>query len=279
MSAADVAEQDSSGGVVGGGGPTDEGHRLIENTARAADILSLFLDVQRPDLGVTDIANKLGLSKAVVHRLLTTMVVKQLIQVDDGRRYRLGPLVLSLGMAFLSHLDIRAAALPVLRELSERTNETATLSLRYGWQRTYVEQVTPDREVKMEVAIGRQFPLNAGSTSKAFLAGMRPDQVDRYFAEQALEALTDRTITDEATLRQEISRARSRGYSVSYGERQPGAGSVAAAVFDHNGNVAAVISVCGPIERFRDGVDFAARLLVAATADLSRRLGYRPKAA
>jgi IclR family transcriptional regulator, acetate operon repressor len=194
---------------------------------------------------------------------------------ETSRRYRLGPVALALGVAYIDRIDVRALVMPALRDLCERTGETATLSLRYGWERMYVDQVTPDREVKMSVALGRAFPLHAGSSSKAFLAFLPDDEQERYLARR-LEALTDRTITDVGALRAELVEVRERGYAISYGERQAGAGSVAAPVLDHRGQPAAVISVCGPLERFQDEVETMGALLLTVTGDLSRRLGYRP---
>jgi IclR family transcriptional regulator, acetate operon repressor len=250
--------------------------RYIASVERAADVLTLFTRVDGPDLGVTEIASQLSLSKAVVHRLLTTLASKGLVEVHEtSRRYRLGPVALALGVAYIDRIDVRALVMPALRELCERTKETATLSLRYGWERMYVDQVTPDREVKMSVALGRAFPLHAGSSSKAFLAFLPEDEQERYLARR-LEALTDRTITDVGELRRELVEVRERGYAVSYGERQAGAGSVAAPVLDHRGQPAAVISVCGPLERFQDEVPEVAEVLVVTTAELSRQLGHVP---
>ena len=254
---------------------TEEPRRLITTIERAADVLQLFTTPERTDLGVTEIANHLGLSKAVVHRVLTTLVAKGFVQTDEvSHRYRLGPMALALGVAYLDRIDIRALARPRLRELSERTNETATLSLRYGWERMYVDQVTPNREVKMTVAIGRGLPLHAGSSSKAFLAFLTEDEQEHYLREHDLEQLTDRTIVDADQLRRDLHRIRERGYAVSFGERQAGAGSLAAPVRDHRGRPAAAVSVCGPLERFREEVDLFATLLLEVTADLSRQLGY-----
>ena len=88
--------------------------------------------------------------------------------------------------------------------------------------------------------------------------------------------LTDLTITSKATLRTELKEIRARGYAKSLGERMAGAGSVAAPVFGHDGAPLAVISICGPVERFRAEAEGAARLLVAATDELSQQLGYDP---
>lgn len=255
---------------------TEEPRRLISTIERAADVLRLFTNRDNADLGVTEIANHLGLSKAVVHRVLTTLAAKGFVETDEvSRRYRLGPTALALGVAYLDRIDIRTLARPRLQELSERTSETATLSLRYGWERMYVEQVTPNREVKMTVALAHAFPLHAGSSSKALLAFLPEEDQETYLAKHRLEALTDSTIRDVEELRRDLAAVRSRGYAISFGERQPGASSVAAPVLDHQGQPAAAVSICGPLERFRDKVEENARLLLKVTGDLSRQLGHQ----
>src|SRR5690554_6067186 len=117
--------------------------------SRATAILQLFIDTQQASLGVTEIANELGLSKAVVHRALTSLRGPELISLDkETRRYKLGLTALALGVAYLSREDIRERARPFLRTLSSQTNETATLSIRRADVRVYLDQVTPAREVK-----------------------------------------------------------------------------------------------------------------------------------
>jgi IclR family transcriptional regulator, acetate operon repressor len=255
----------------------DDQRRLIATIERAADVLTLFTRVDRADLGVTEIAGELELSKAVVHRVLTTLAAKGFVEPDiESRRYRLGPMVLALGMAYVDRIDLRALVMPRLRDLSEQTNETATLSLRYGWERVYIDQVTPDREVKMSVALGRRFPLHAGSSSKAFLAFLPVDEQERYLIECPLNPLTDHTITDVETLRAELAKISDLGYAFSSGERQAGAGSIAAPLLDHRAQPVAVISICGPQERFKDHIDEASSLLLRTAHELSRQLGHVP---
>lgn len=255
---------------------TEDQRQLITTIDRAVDVLLLFTRVGRVDLGVTEISNELGLAKAVVHRVLNTLAAKGFVEtVEETRRYRLGPAVISLGVTYLDHIDIREFAQPTLRELMNATNETATLSLRYGWERMYLDQVTPDREVKMTVMLGRPFPLHAGSSSKAFLAFLPDDEVSRFLENYGLEPLTDATIVDAGALQRDLEGIRRRGFAISTGERQVGAGSVAAPILDHRGNPAAVVSVCGPLERFTDEIDDISALLLEKTRNLSRRLGYQ----
>lgn len=249
--------------------------QTIATVERAADVLNAFTEVDGETLGVTELAEKLGLSKAVVHRILASLRAKGFVELEGStRRYALGPAALALGLTYLQGIDVRDRARPFLRELSERTNETATLSVRRGDVRLYVDQVNPPREVRMTVRLGHPYPLHAGSSSKAFLAHLSDEEIDS-FLDRVLEPLTSITITDAATLRAELKTVRERGYAISFGERQEGAGSVAAPVFDHEGRPTAVISVCGPLERFRREVDDIAPVLAEATGRLSRLLGWK----
>lgn len=249
--------------------------KVITAVQRAADVLLLFAQVESRTLGVTEIANDLGLSKAVVHRILTSLRGRGFVELErETRRYALGPSALALGMRYMDHVDLRELARDSMRRIVDRTDETATLSVRTGWTRVYLDQITPNREVKMTVQLGQAFPLHAGSSSKAFLAFMTKEEIDEYL-ERDLEPLTDATIVDRDELREELRRIRERGYATSHGERQAYAASVAAPILDHEGLPAAVMSVCGPVERFGESMSDVAGVLLEETTALSERLGYR----
>ena len=258
----------------GGSGSTGAGSsgRSVASIERAADVLFSLARAGGPQ-GVTELAASLGISKAVVHRILTSLRDRDLVSADATTRlYSLGPGVLELAASYRSQLDIRALAVDTMRSLVDATRETATLSIVHGGRRVYVDQLTPDREVKMTVQVGSSFPLHAGASSKAFLAWLGPDERERHLTGE-LAALTDATIVDADELRRELDRIRQQGFAVSLGERQHGAGSVAAPLLDEHLQPVAVISVCGPLERFRDEVAAVAATLVDATRELSARLG------
>lgn len=253
----------------------DIGGRSVATIERAVDVLLLFARPDISDLGVTEISRELDISKAVVHRILTSLKDRGFVSTEpDSRRYSLGPAVLHLAAAYRDRLDVRVMALECMTALSAATNETATLSIRSGDTRIYVDQVTPAREVKMSVQIGQAFPLHAGSSSKAFLAFLSEAERERYLDTAELEAVTANTITDPGVLRRELAQIRQQGFAVSMGERQADAASVAAPVFDADGPIA-VISVCGPLERFRPAIAETAAAVVEATRELSGRLGHR----
>jgi IclR family transcriptional regulator, acetate operon repressor len=246
----------------------------VTAVVRTADVLSYLSQSAPNPAGVTEIATALGLSKAVVFRILTSLQDRGYVDFEPAsRRYQLGPKSLSLGMAYLERADVRRPVHDTLVALSERSHETATLSLRTGWQRMYVNQILPADDIKMVVPIGKVFPLHAGASSKAFLAFLPDEEQERFFREHAkLARLTEHTVVDRRALRAELEQIRSDGFAASRGERQPGAASVAAPVLDQDGAPAAVISVCGPMERFKARSQAAAQLLLEETERLSRQV-------
>ncbi|HEY2224651.1 IclR family transcriptional regulator, partial [Actinomycetospora sp.] len=160
-----------------------------EGTSRVADVLLLFVDGPST-LGVSRIARELELSKAVVHRILVSLVGRGMVALDPvSREYRLGPAAAAIGARALRESDLRVAALPLLRELRDATHETVTLSTPVPRGRVYLDQVVGTHEIKMTVELGRRFPLHAGSSGKCMLAFLDDSQREEILG-AGLVALT-----------------------------------------------------------------------------------------
>ena len=265
-----------------GGGPTPASG--TESATRVADVLLMFTATQGW-LGVTELATALDLNKAVVHRILRSLESRRLVVSDGAQgRYALGPAAAAIGARALRDLDIRQVALPVLRRLQIETDETATVSALVGLARVYLDQVVSQQEIKMTVDVGRPFSLVLGASSRAVLAASPPD-----LRRQAIEA-ANMSAEDAAVFERELDEIARAGVAHSSGERQPGAGSVAAAVIGPDGRAIGSISLCGPVARFdeaavaryaplvRDAAqEISARLRAAGPAEMAGAASAAPK--
>lgn len=246
-----------------------------EGAGRVADVLLAFLSGPRSQ-GVSALARELDLSKAVVHRILKTLEHRGLLTADaDSRGYHLGPAAAGLGARALRECDLRAVAMPVLADLRRATSETTTVSACVPGGRVYLDQLVSEREIKMTVEVGRRFPLHAGSSGTCILAFLPPAAQAEVLA-GPLERLTPTTVAEPRLLQRELERIRSTGFAMSDGQRQEGAGSVAAPVFGLDGHVEGSISVCGPVDRLdRTTRERFVPLLTSAADTISRALGWR----
>ena len=236
-----------------------------ESANRVADVLLVFAS-EPQSLGVSEISRRLGLSKTVVHRILKSLVSRNLVAFDvKTRGYTLGAATAALGALALRDRDLRRTAMPVLRRLQQETGETTTVSEVVGTARVYLDQVPSPKEVKMTVELGRPFPLHAGGSSKAILA-FGPPELRQFVLAGPLIALTPQTITKHVELEAELLRVETDRTAVSFGERQPGAASVAAPVIGLDGDAIGAISACGPIDRFDEETIEQLRPLVETAA-------------
>jgi DNA-binding IclR family transcriptional regulator len=231
--------------------PSPETASGTESADRVADVLVCFTRSDRP-LGVSQIARDLGLSKAVVHRILQSLASRSLVQLIPGdARYALGPTAVGLGTKAWSQLDVRSLAAPTLRRLRDRTRETATLSVLVGNRRIYLDQYESPQEVKMVIEIGPQFPLHSGASSRSILAFLPQAFIDEVVAE-----LVDvRPTVDVEEYLSGLALVREQGYATSLNERNTGAASIAAPFFDASGNVLGSISSSGPAARYAEPAD------------------------
>ena len=90
--------------------------------------------------------------------------------------------------------------------------------------------------------------------------------------------MTEQTITDKNTLRDEMDRILEQGYAVSRGEWIIDASGVAAPIFNQGGQITAAITISGPQQRFtEEKISEIAKLLVKEAEYISLEMGYYPR--
>ena len=249
----------------------------VEAIERAARILDAFT-VERPELGVAEVARMLGLKRSTVHRALVTLEAAGLVrQIDESQKYTLGSKVLSLAYVFQSQLSLLSIALPYMRALRDRFNETVALHILEGRQRKVVEQVESTHDLRRTYRdIGKVLPLHAGSPGKLLLAYMSPEQIEQAIVESGLSGFTPFTITDRQRLLQELAEIRKRGYATSTGEHSPGIASISCPIANREGRVIAAVNISGPSFRLTEekALEYLPQLREATRA-ISQQLGYR----
>lgn len=240
--------------------------RAIDRAVRALEVLA----ENGRGMGVSEIARRVRLTKSTTHRLVTSLSKAQLVHVDPQTRlYTLGFRLLQWTAAWLDRLDVRTKALPHLRQLREKCQETVSLNLRDGHHRVAVERLETSHEVRFIVDLGRPLPLHVGAGGKAILACLPPEEGDQILASAKVDPRSRQRIL------RDLAEIRRTGSAVSMGERIPGSGSVSAPVFNHEGRVVGSVSILSLAVRLPADVQESYRpLVVQAARAISRELGW-----
>jgi len=243
----------------------------IQSVDRAARILKA-LAAGSPRLGVSELAERLGLAKTTVHGLLRTLERQDLVEQDpETGKYRLGPEMLQLGNAFLDHHELRGRSLVWADTLAERVGEAVRVGVLYGRRVLVVHHVfRPDDSVQI-LEVGASVPWHASALGKVHAAYLPPDR-RRTLVSGPLQRLTGRTIVDPHALALALEEVAVAGFATEAHEAVIGEGEVAAAVFDHRGHPVGAIGVVGPVERLLPAGPSAE--LVVALTDTAKRLSW-----
>lgn len=244
---------------------------------RGLSILDAFSG-DRDDLGVNEIARLVGMHKSTVSRLCSTLENAGYLERDPAtNRFRLGARIFQLAGSGTPTRDLRSVARPVMRELVERTRETATLGLRDDLDIVTIDVVDGLNFMRMATRVGMRTQVHASAVAKAILAWTDDAEVDQILGASSLPVLTANTITDPSQLKASLAGVRERGYSIDMEEMEIGLRCVGAAIRDHRGRVSAGLSISGPRHHMTEEQIARHGQLVREAADkISARLGAAP---
>lgn len=252
---------------------TKEMTRHVEAVLKALDILDCFQS--QPVLTLKEIVNITHMTRSRAMRLTGTLESRgYLIYESEHRNFHLGPRLLTLGKVFETHHTLIALARPILRDLVSETGELASLYVIDGTERVALAREKGTHEISYTVSEGQRMELYAGAAGKVLLAYAPHEITEKVLAEKSLKKLTPKTISSTTKLSRQLEEIRSKGYSVSEGERALDVWSVAAPVFDHRRMICYAIGITGPIYRIPKTVqsDFI-DTVVGKARELTRHLG------
>lgn len=201
--------------------------------------------------GITELADRTGLPKSTVARLLNALEAEDaVVQADPGGHYRIGPGIAAIAVGANQGRSLIETARPFLIDLSEQMGESTGIDVfKDGWVE-FNDEVAVEQDVQIRDWTGEWGRAHSLPTGIVMLAHSTRQVVDDYI-DEGLETSTPKTITDPEALRERLAQVRSAGYAWGFEEFVEGINSVAAPVFDAEGVVAA-LRVHGPTYRFPD---------------------------
>ncbi|HMM28534.1 MAG: IclR family transcriptional regulator [Chloroflexota bacterium] len=249
----------------------------VQSVSRAFALLELLAQSNN-GRSISELSEASGLPLGTAHRLLSTLVQLGYVEQDpETRLYGLGLRFLHLHGHVIRRLNLAEQAMPQMKALMRRVNETVHLAVFDNDEILYIDRVEGLQTVGMYTQIGKRAPAHATALGKAMLAFM-PDSVWRSVVEhKGLPRLSPTTITTVEAFEEELARTRQRGYAIDNSEAGENVRCVAAPIYDYTGQVIAAASISGPANRMRPDRDpFLAEMICETCRTVSAGLGYTP---
>lgn len=257
--------------------------RRIQSIDFAIRILRV-LEQTNGAMPLKNIAAECAMSPSKTYVYLASLVHSDLVTQDATTgHYKLGQFATELGLAALRQIDVIKLSNEPLEALRDKTRCAAVLSIWSNSGPTIVLRFDGDYQGSFGIRLGHVLSLNNSATGYVFMAYMPRSVVDPVLksrataqsGEKALFAGLDRRKVD--TTLEEIRRL---GYSRVSHEGHSGFAAISTPVFDHGGQIAAVVTLLGAKPLLNDEtLDAFTEHAQSAAALISSRLGYSlPKA-
>jgi len=252
---------------------SDSKRNGVQAVRRAVNLLEALAKTRR-SAPLGELSRRVGLNKSTAYQLLATLQALGLVEKDrESRSYRLGPKMLELATSFLDGSDLIAKFQPILQDMRNRINETATLHLLVGDHRVMAAKAESSHPIRLSANVGEASSLMRGAGGKAIIAFMEPARIESLLA----QAVKDRRLkkTEIAGLLKDLKEIRAKGFSMSKGEHIPGAFGISVPLFNAEGEVIASLGLSGPLERCSFSLrDNAIAILKEYTTGFYSRWGF-----
>jgi IclR family KDG regulon transcriptional repressor len=251
----------------------DDGAGMVRSVQLAIDVLETvsFAD---EEMGVTQIATRLRVTKGSVHRHLHTLVERgYLAQNPATTRYTIGPKSRLLARLAPETDLVRLSEGP-MRELRDTLGHSVVLSEMTPRGALVLLTLASTSPIEIGVRSGSELPFHASAQGKVMLA-FAPHPFQARVLARPMEAFTDKTITSVEHTRQTLADIAGCGYASAPEESMLGLNAVATPIFDSDDACVAALAVVGSIQFLPEKAkpsDIDA--LIKASQQISRKLGH-----
>lgn len=249
-----------------------------EGTLKAADTMFTVVEAVRELDGarVTKIAEETGFAKSTVHRHLKSLEKHQFV-VKEGDTYQIGLRFFNYGEYARNRRDVYQLARPLVDNLASETDERALFMVEEHGRAVYLYRGVGSHAVQTDSRTGTYRYLHTIAGGKAILAHLPNERVEEILDRWGLPAQTENTVTDHATLFEELAEIRERDVAFNDEETIDGLRAVAVPVVGSNGTVYGALSVSGPTHRIRDDwfEEGIPNLLLGTANELELNLEYQ----
>ncbi len=224
------------------------GPRYSASLHRGLAVLRCFTPT-KPDLGITEIAEGLGIGLSMTHRYVVTLAALGYLERGASRKYRLGLRVTDLGMAALNSTGLREHAHPYLEALRQRTSCTASLAVLDGEEIVCVDRARSycgRGQSELNLHVGSRLPAYATAMGKLLLAHLPVAERRELLTGMKLTERGPNAITSERTLREELEHISEEGFAVNDEELAVGLYAIAMPVRSEGRDVVAAVSLAAP---------------------------------
>jgi IclR family transcriptional regulator, KDG regulon repressor len=225
-------------------GPKREEAFYNRSLERALQILNVF-NRNIPALSMAQLSDILGLPRATVLRLCSTLVKYGFLRQDQqSRQYSLGFRLFELGSIVFCSFSLRETASPYINQLQMKLGKTVFLGILDQDEVLYIDKRDDTRNpIRFTSEIGTRRPPYWGMLGSVLMAYLPDNEIERLLQKSPLIAFTKKSITQKEEFIKWLHQIREQGFAIDNETVFDGINGISSPIRDFTGNVIAALGV------------------------------------
>lgn len=247
---------------------------VMSTVDKALSLLRHF-SLQRPEMGLSELARLAGYDKTTVLRCMTALERNGFVEQDAlSKHYRLGLAPINLARIRERSFPLLATLQPYVDALRDSTQETAHATVLSSGRLLTALVNEPDRATRVFMDPSAPLPVHATASGIAIAAHLPAPERSAMVAAANFEQFTDNTPATPEALEALFTMTRARGFARAEQSYEDDVIGTAVAFFGHDGRPVGAIAVAAVASRF--DADLACKIeqeLLITSQKLTRELG------
>ncbi len=246
----------------------------VSSVLKVFNILQALGD--QKEIGVSELSQRLMMSKATTYRFLQTMKTLGFVdQEGEADKYCLTLKLFELGSKALEYADLIDLANREMSKICKTINETVHLGTIDEETIIYLHKIDSSHHLRMHSRVGRRNPLYSTAIGKVLLSHLTESEVREILAPVEFIKHTPNTHENVEQLLEELALVRTLHFGEDNEEQEPGLRCIAAPIYDRFGKAVAAVSVSFPTIRFDETQKSEyIELIHGAARNISESMGY-----
>ncbi len=244
---------------------------------RGLSVLEYVIEASHP-VTMKEISTAMSIPSASAFRLVKTLVQRgYLEEIDLSQQFFLpGNKIFKMVQFYQLNHSLHSVARSPLRDLAERTGQTAQLAILTGASVMYIEQAIPKEPISIVAPLHSFIPINVSAAGKILCSYLTDEELKAFLVPDNLQKKAKNTISDRDALVKEIALSRKQGYATDIEEFARGIGCAAGAVWDSRNHCVGALGVTGHVDYYQNKatLDHIVQSVLGLAEDVSRLMGY-----
>ncbi|MFV0379267.1 MAG: IclR family transcriptional regulator [Anaerorhabdus sp.] len=220
----------------------------VKSLYKALQILDCF-SVKTPELGISEIAKKLQMSKSNVHSIVQTMVYAGYLKKNlSSEKYGLTNKMLEFSYIITNQLSYQSSVQISMKKLASKVRGVIYFGVLHGSYVLYMFTTLSDihdNNIIVRSIMGEKAPLYCTSLGKALLMNLDEEEILERVQKLERISYTPNTLLTDKQLLDDLALSKSRGYTEDDVEHEANVRCVGVPIYTHAGKLIGAMSVSG----------------------------------